>query len=142
MKTQSKLKSVISRKYNAFSLTELLVVLIIIGILVLIALPNFLPKITEAKAQEAKLQLKHVYTLQKSHFYMNSKYSSSLDEIGFEQVELVDQDGNANYKIEITSADNSGFTSTATSITDFDGDGIFNQWQIDEKQTLTETIKD
>lgn len=39
---------------NAFSLPELLVVLVIIGILVLVALPNLMPLISRAKATEAK----------------------------------------------------------------------------------------
>lgn len=39
---------------NAFSLPELLVVLVIIGILVLVALPNLMPLISRAKATEAQ----------------------------------------------------------------------------------------
>lgn len=38
---------------NAFSLPELLVVLVIIGILVLVALPNLMPLISRANATEA-----------------------------------------------------------------------------------------
>ena len=75
-------------RLKAFSLTKLLVVLVIMGILVLIALPNFLPKIAEAKAQEAKLQLQHLYTLEKSHFYMYSKYSMDFEGVGCEDVKV------------------------------------------------------
>lgn len=39
---------------NAFSLPELLVVLVIIGILMLAALPNLMPLISRAKATEAQ----------------------------------------------------------------------------------------
>lgn len=70
---------------RAFSLPEMLVVLVIIGILVLIALPNLMPLISKAKAMEAQQQLAFVHTLQKSYFYTYSRYSDSLDEIGFEQ---------------------------------------------------------
>lgn len=42
---------------KAFSLTELLVVLVIIGILVLVAMPNLMPLISRAKATEAQQQL-------------------------------------------------------------------------------------
>ncbi len=84
------------KKLKAFTLPELLIVLVIIGILVLIALPNLMPLISRTKATEAQLQLNHVYTLQKNYFYMHSKYSTDLDAIGFEQQKLVTEGGNAN----------------------------------------------
>ena len=89
---------------RAFSLPEMLVVLVIIGILVLIALPNLMPLISKAKAMEAQQQLAFVHTLQKSYFYTYSRYSNSLDDIGFEQQPLVTEEGNANYRIEIIEA--------------------------------------
>ncbi|MEQ9229314.1 MAG: type II secretion system protein [Cyclobacteriaceae bacterium] len=138
----NKIEALFTRRYNAFSLTELLVVLVIIGILVLIALPNFLPKIAEAKAQEAKLQLKHLYTLQRSYFFTHSRYSDSFEELGFEQTPLVDEGGSANYQIVIEESSNQGFLASATSVTDFDGDGNFNSWRIDQAQNLVETLKD
>lgn len=53
---------------RAFSLPELLVVLVIIGILVLIALPNLMPMISRAKSTEAQQQLTYLHTLQRSNF--------------------------------------------------------------------------
>ncbi len=129
-------------KVRALSLNEILVVLVIIGILVLLALPRLMPLISRAKATEAKLQLNHVYTLEKSFFYMNSKYSDDFDQIGFEQEKLISDDGNANYLIEIVEADMLGFKATATSVVDFDGDGIYNVWQIDQEKKLVEIAKD
>ena len=70
-------------KIKAFTLAELLVVLVIIGILVLIALPNLMPLISKAKSTEAQMQLGHLYNMEKSHFYMYSKYSTDLNAIGF-----------------------------------------------------------
>lgn len=129
-------------RVRAFSLPELLVVLVIIGILVLVALPNLMPLISRAKTVEAQQQLAYLHSLEKSYFYTYSKYSSSLDEIGFEQSTLVSDGGQANYVIEIVEATEHGFRATATSITDFDGDGIFNVWEIDERKELRETVKD
>ena len=74
--------SVRHKMLDAFSLPELLVVLVIIGILVLIALPNLMPLISRAKAAEAQQQLTFLHTLQRSNFYTYSRYSSSLEEIG------------------------------------------------------------
>ncbi len=127
---------------KGFTLTELLIVLIIIGILVLLALPNLMPLIAKAKSTEAQLQLGHVHMLEKSYFYMHSRYSSDLQEIGFEQEKLSDEGGTANYIIEITESSSAGFKAIATSVADFDGDGIFNVWEIDQDKNLIETTKD
>ncbi len=125
-----------SHSLRAFSLSELLVVLVIVGILVLIALPNLMPLISRAKATEAQQQLTYLHTLQKSHFYTYSRYSSSTEELGFEQSTLVTDGGGANYLIEIAEASEHGFRATATAVVDFDGDGVYNVWEIDEQKHL------
>lgn len=125
-----------------FTLTELLVVLIIIGILVLLALPNLMPLISRAKSTEAQLQLSHIHMLEKTYFYLHSNYSKNLDELGFEQEKLTKDGGNANYLIEVVEASNSSFKVRATSIVDFDSDGVFNVWEIDENKKLAEVTKD
>lgn len=129
-------------RVEAFTLTEVLVVLVIIGILVLLALPNLMPLISKAKSTEAKLQLQHLYTLEKSFFYEKSKYSSELAEISFDPQKLVTESGQANYRIEIVEASNEHFRARAISVTDFDGDGVFNAWEIDENKKLIEVTPD
>lgn len=134
----------LSRKVKAYTLTEILVVLVIIGILVLLALPNLLPLITKAKTTEAKIQLEHLTTLEKSFFYEKSKYSTDLNEVGFIQEKLTTdgKDGRANYKITIVSATSTGFLARATAVADFDGDGIYNVWEIDQDKNLKEVTPD
>lgn len=138
------MKNILSARLKAFTLTEVLVVLVIVGILVLLALPNLMPLISKAKSTEAKIQLEHVYTLEKSNFFEKSKYSNDLEAIGFVQEKLVTdgESGNANYRIEIVSAGPTTFVARATAVADFDGDGVFNVWEIDQDKNLTETVKD
>lgn len=137
-------RNMISSRKNlpAFSLPELLVVLVIMGILVLIALPNLMPLISRAKSTEAQQQLVFLHSLETSHFYSYSKYSESLDEVGFEQAALVTDGGNANYRIEIMEADEKGFKARATAVVDFDRDGTYDIWEIDQDKNLRQIVKD
>ena len=136
--------SIFERKVRAYTLTEILVVLCIIGILVLLALPNLLPLITKAKATEAKIQLEHVHTLEKNYFYEKSKYCNDLKEIGFIQEALSTdgKDGRANYKIEIVNATGNAFTARATAVVDFNGNGAFNVWEVDQEKNIREVTPD
>lgn len=127
---------------KAFTLMELLIVLIIIGILVLLALPNLMPLISKAKSTEAQLQLEHIHTLEKTYFYLHSKYSTDLKEISFEPAVLTSNGGNANYQIEIIEASNNTFKGRATAVTDFDGDGTLNVWEVDQDKNIKEVTPD
>lgn len=129
-------------RLKAYSLTEILIVLCIIGILLLMVLPNQTSVISQAKSIEAQAMLNQVYGLQKSYFYRYSKYANTLEELGFEQEVTVEDGGQAVYKIEMIEASNNSFTARAISVSDLDGDGNFNTWEITEKKMLLETIKE
>ncbi|MGD8782533.1 MAG: prepilin-type N-terminal cleavage/methylation domain-containing protein [Ignavibacteria bacterium] len=127
---------------KGFSMTELMVVLVIIGVLVLLALPRLMPVVSKAKATEAKLGLKQVYMLQKAHKFEYDKYSDNLAELGFEQEKLISEGGTARYLIEITNAEVAAFTATATAKVDFDDDGTFNVWEVKEDGIIKEVVPD
>lgn len=129
-------------KVGGYNLQEILVVLLIIGILMLIALPNMMPYIAKTKSIEAQVQLKHIHNAQSMHRYMYSKYSADLSEIDYEAPRTVLEGGNAFYKYDIIESTNSSFKARAEAVEDFDGDGIFNVWEIDESGVPKQIVKD
>lgn len=131
-----------TNKLSSFNLQETLIVLAIIGILLLIALPNLMPLITKAKSIEAQTQLKAIYNSEKQYYFMYSKYSSDFSEMDFEAPKTVKQNGSANYQYEIIKSGNADFKARATAITDFNGDGVFNVWEIDQNGNPTQVTKD
>jgi len=138
----SHVKQINNYKVKGMTLIELLLVLALIGILLSMAVPKLMPLIGRTKSLEAQMQLKHVLNLEKNYFYINSKYSDNLEDLGFEQSKLVTEDGKANYKIELVEASNKSFTAKALSVTDFDQDGQLNVWQINQDEEIKEITKD
>ncbi|GMN06250.1 prepilin-type N-terminal cleavage/methylation domain-containing protein [Croceitalea sp. MTPC5] len=130
------------KKVKAINLQETLIVLAIIGILLLLALPNLMPLIAKAKSVEAQVQLKAIYNAQTTHRYMYSKYTNDINELDFEAPKTVKENGTANYVYQILSADNATFKARAEAITDFDGDGVLNVWEIDENGNPKQITKD
>jgi len=129
-------------KVKAFNLQEVLIVLLIIGVFMLIALPNLMPLVAKAKSIEAQIQLKYIYNNQTSHRYLYSKYTTDLFELDFDAPKTLNENGTSNYTYEILNADNTNFVARATAITDFDGDGIFNVWEINQNGAPKQIIKD
>ena len=116
--------------------------ILIAGILTALAVPSIMKAVTKAKQGEATSQLEHIYSLERLYFMEFSKYSSDLEEIDFEQQKLVTEDGGARYKIEIVESGTTTFIGRATAVQDFDGDGVFNVWEINQDRIITETVKD
>ncbi|WP_298507497.1 type IV pilin protein [uncultured Kordia sp.] len=134
--------SLSNHKIKAFNLQEILIVLAIIGILLLIALPNLMPYINKAKAVEAQTQLKAIHSMQTQYRYLYSRYSNDFNEIDFEVPLTTNKGGTARYSYKITAANNGTFKARAEAIEDFDGDGVYNVWEIDEKGNPKEIVKD
>ena len=143
MKTNNKTVTVLKNAYvKAYSMSELVIVLCIIGILILLVLPNQTSVVAQAKAIEAQSMLNHIYGLERSHFFRFSKYSSDFEALGFEPATTIENGGQAVYDIQVIEASTSGFKARATALSDFDGDGRFNTWEIDEHKMLKEIQKD
>ena len=127
---------------KGFSLMELLIVIVVIGILVTLAVPKYLSVTRKAKETEAKLMLNQVYSLQEQYYYENDIYSESLQVIGFEPESLITEGGKARFIVEIEFADEYQFCAIATSIIDFDKDGTYSVWEVRETGKLKNRVLD
>ncbi len=127
---------------KAFTLTELMVVLVIIGVIMLIALPVFDDLFGDAYSLEAKNQLVYLHAREEGHRQQSFTYSDDLRAIGYTQPETVEEGGTARYVYEVISASKQEYIARATAIADFDGDGIINVWEIDTKGVPVEVVPD
>ena len=126
---------------KGFSLIELLIVLVIIGILAGIAIPRYMSSTTKAKQTEAKELLRQIYMLERSYYQEYDEYwippvgtvadKNNPDAFIDLGVEIMPS---ARYRYEIT-GDVDHFTATATADR-LDDDPAIDQWQIDESGLL------
>ena len=119
-----------------------MVVLVIIGILMLIALPVFDGIFGDAYSVEAQNQLKYLQSRQKTYYQRYFKYSNDAREIGFTAPKPLHESGDARYTYEIVSASQTSFIARATAIADFNNDGNINVWEIDQEGRLREVVAD
>ena len=121
---------------------EVMVVLGIIGILLLIAVPQFNSLFGEAYSLEAKNQLTYLQGLEKNHYRKYFSYSDDLAKVGFEAPATLHDEGAARYTYEVVRADVGDFLARATAIADFDNDGDVNVWEIGPEGGPVEVVAD
>ncbi len=136
-----------SRFHNrkGFTLIELMIVVVIIGILAALAIPRFMKSTTKAKQSEAKQILKQIYTMQHTYRQANSTYGdaglTSVPGAVFTFPQIgVDIQSSAVYAYSIVAATALGFTATATA--NIDDDATNDVWQITEAGVLSNTTDD
>ncbi len=135
-----------SRFHNrkGFTLIELMIVVVIIGILAALAIPRFMKATAKAKQSEAKQLLKQIYTMEHTYRQANTRYGdngfvsvanqlSTATEIG------VEIQSSAIYIYSIVAGQNA-FTATATG--NIDDDAQMDVWTITEAGVLDNTQND
>lgn len=137
----------IRQSIRGFTLIEILIVLVIIGILAGLAIPRFVGATARAKQVEAKQILRQIYTMQQTYRFEHDAYwipalgskASASNPRAFAPlgVEIMPQ---ARYEYEIR-GDQGQFTATATA-TNLDDDPAVDQWTIDQTGELKNVVND
>jgi len=98
-----------NRKNKGFTLIELMVVVIIVGILASVAVPIYRANIRKAMASEGAALLGSVLTAEKVYFAEHNTFTTTKSELG------VDTIGNKYFTdYTVSSADANGFTAETT----------------------------
>src|ERR1700729_3901980 len=97
-----------TRSRNAFTLIELLIVVVIIGILAAIAIPKFANTKQKAYLATLKTDLRNLVTAEEAYFYDNSTYTTTIGTSFFQPSQGV--------AFSVVSADATGWAATATHV--------------------------
>lgn len=91
---------------------------------------------------EVTMSLSKVHELEMAYKEMFGHYTDNLYALVFIQDTLVTEGGNAIYEVSLLEVTDTTFTAAAVSVVDFDGDGQFSQWIVDETGTIKEIVED
>lgn len=95
------------RDTKGFTLIELLIVVVIIGILAAIAIPQFASTKEKAFDAAAKSDLRNLMSAQEAHYADNQTYADALADLGTSFV------ASENVTVTITSGDTGSYEATA-----------------------------
>lgn len=120
---------------------KILFTLTVIVFISFIVLGVYYSKTVKLK-EEVTGVLNKIYELEMAYKEMFGHYTDNIYALVFIQDTLVTEGGEANYLISSLSVTDSTFTATAVSVVDFDRDGQFNTWTVNEMGIITEIVKD
>ena len=121
------------KRFHGFSLMEVMIVVVIIGILAALAYPNLEKYLKRARQTEAKTNLSAIYTAQKIYFTLHQSYADEINEL---DLSLAQGDP---YTFTIQEASTSTFKAQAEGNID---DDALDTWTIDQDKNLLNTIDD
>lgn len=133
-------------RQKGFTLIELMIVVVIIGILAALAIPRFMTATTKSKQSEAKGILKQIYTMERTYRQQYNTYwgagisADAANQNNFMPIG-VEIPASAKYTYTITTADNANLLVTAT-CADLDDDATVDTWTIDNGGNLLCTSDD
>lgn len=103
----------VRRYLRGITLIELMVVIVVLGLLVTVAYPNYREFAARAKRNEARAALLQVATNQERYYLNNNTYTADLTNLGFDSAAVVTTE-TGSYEVEVTAATASTYTATAS----------------------------
>lgn len=123
------------RKQGGFTLIELMIVVVILGILAALAIPRFMQTRGRAKQTEAKQVLQQIQDEQRLFFAENNFYAAGIQDLG------VDTASSSWYDYVLTtSEDGKSFEAVATG--NLDEDNTLDVWKITQEGEPHNTCND
>ena len=116
------------KKFHGFSLMEVMIVVVIIGILAALAYPNLEKYLKRARQTEAKTNLSAIYTAQKIYFSLHQSYVDDINELDLSLA----QGDLYTYTMEASTS-----TFKAQAEGNIDDDDALDIWTIDQDKDLS-----
>ena len=116
------------KRFHGFSLMEVMIVVVIIGILAALAYPTLEKYLKIARQTEAKTNLSAIYTAQKIYFSLHQSYVDDINEL---DLSLAQGDP---YTFTIQEASTSTFKAQAEG--NIDDDDALDIWTIEQNKIL------
>ena len=108
-------------RFHGFSLMEVMIVVVIIGILAALAYPNLEKYLKRARQTEAKTNLSAIYTAQKIYFTLHQSFTKDINELDLSLAQGL-------YTYTIPEASTSNFKAQAEG--NIDDDDALDIWNI------------
>ena len=121
------------KKFHGFSLMEVMIVVVIIGILAALAYPTLEKYLKRARPTEAKTNLSAIYTAQKIYFTLHQSYADDINKLDLSLV----QGDPYTFTMEASTS-----TFKAQAEGNIDDDDALDTWTIDQDKNLRYTIDD
>ena len=115
------------KRFHGFSLMEVMIVVVIIGILAALAYPNLEKYLKRARQTEAKTNLSAIYTAQKIYFTLHQSYAEDINELDLSLV----QGDPYTFTMEASTS-----TFKAQAEGNIDDDDALDIWTIDQNKVL------
>jgi prepilin-type N-terminal cleavage/methylation domain-containing protein len=132
---------------RGFTLLEVLVCVVIIGILAALAIPMFSYSTMRAKQREAMLVLKQIYVMQMAYFVEHEQYfipppgttASASNPLALAPI-YVGQAGSGRYSYSVESV-GTGFVARAV-CSNLDSDPAVDEWVLNDRGVMASTSDD